>query len=119
ERDAGVCERERLLASPTEDERVAALQTHDLVSPPAERDQQRVDLVLVVRVAGNEDRILAGLGDELLRDQPVVHEHVALADELEPANGDQARVAGPRADEVDRQERDSSTARSKKSLRSR
>ena len=41
------------------------------------------------------------LGDELGSDQPVVDEHVARADELEAASGDQAGVAGPGADEVD------------------
>ena len=51
--------------------------------------------------AGDHDRVLGSLVDELLRDERVGDEHVARADELEPAGGDQARVAGAGADEVD------------------
>ena len=40
-------------------------------------------------------------GDELGSDEPVVDEHVAGTDELEAAGRDQARIAGPGADEVD------------------
>ena len=41
------------------------------------------------------------LGDELRRDEAVVDEHVARADELQPAGGDQPGIARARADEVD------------------
>ena len=44
---AGLGERERLLAAAAEDERVAALEAHDLEPLPAELDEQRVQLGLL------------------------------------------------------------------------
>ena len=55
---------------------------------------------------------------ELLGDEHVGDEHVAGADELEPAGGDQARVAGAGADEVDGHPSSSATRPAKYALRS-
>ena len=46
ERHAGAGQRQCFFATPTEHERVAALQTHHSAALPAEVDQQRVDLGL-------------------------------------------------------------------------
>ena len=54
------------------------------------------------RRAQMSERVRRGLGDELGSDEAVVDEHVAAADELEPARRDQARVARAGADEVRR-----------------
>ena len=64
-------------------------------------DEQARDRLLRHARAGDDERVLGSLVDELLRDERVGDEHVARADELEPAGGDQARVAGAGADEVD------------------
>jgi hypothetical protein len=118
ELDPHLGECERLLAPAPEDEGVAALQADHVVALTAEADEQRVDLLLLVRVAGNEDRVGARLVDELLGDEAVVDEHVAAADELEPARGDQTGVAGTGTDEPDGHSSDSATSPSKKSRRS-
>ena len=39
---------------------------------------------------------------EPLIDEPVVHDDVGAAQQREPAHGDEARIAGPRADERNR-----------------
>jgi len=118
--DARLRERECLLAAAAEDERVASLQPDDLVAPAGERDEKRVDLVLLVRVARNEDGVGSSLADELVGDEPVVDEDVAGADEREAMDRDQPGIARAGADEVDgRSQRSaSSTTDSKNSRRS-
>ena len=99
--DAGSPQGERLLATATEDERVAALQPDHVEAELAVVDEQLGDRRLVEPVAAEHERARRGLGDELGSDEPVVDEHVARTDELEAAGRDQARIAGPGADEVD------------------
>ena len=81
-------------------------------------DEQRVDLRLLERRARDDERVLGRLRDELRRDERVVDEHVAGANELEPAGRDQPGVARAGADEVDGHESARSTRRSKYALRS-
>ena len=50
--------------------------------------------------AGDHEGVVGGLVDELLRDERVGDEHVARADEVEPAHGDQLRIARAGSDEV-------------------
>ena len=50
-RDACRSQRQRLLAAASEDERVAALQPHDLEADSAEVDEQLVQLLLIHPVA--------------------------------------------------------------------
>ena len=69
--------------------------------------------LLAERLAADQDRVGGRLGDELRGDERVVDERVARADELEPAGGDQAGVAGAGADEADASSERSSTSASK------
>ena len=112
ERHAGLGERERLLAAAAEDERVAALQPDDLEPAPPELDEQPVDRLLAQPVPRRSASASAGASStSSARDERVVDEHVARAHELEPAHGDQPRVAGAGADEVDGHRSASSTSR--------
>ena len=113
ERDPRRGQRERLLAAAAEDERVAALEPDDIQARVAVLDEQRVDLGLAERRPRDEQRVGRRLGDELGRDEHVVDEHVAGAEELEPAGGDQTGIARAGADEVDGHESARSTSRSK------
>ena len=64
-------------------------------------------------LARDHERVRGSLLDELGRDEDVVDERIAAPDQLEPANGDQARVAGAGADERDGHESLSVTSSSK------
>ena len=76
--DAGLGQRERLLAAAAEDERVAALQPHDLEPLPAELDEQRRSARAWRDVlARDHERVVGRLVDELRRDEHVVDERVA------------------------------------------
>ena len=118
ERNPGRGERERLLAAAAEDERIAALEPHDIEPRAAVLHEQRVDLGLAERRPRDEQRVGGRLGHELGRDEHVVDEHVAGAHELEPAGRDQTGIARACADEVDGHESARSTSRSKYALRS-
>ena len=111
--DAGPTQRERLLAAAAEDERVASLQPDDARAGRAVLDEQRIDPRLAQPVTRHEEGVGRSLGDELGGDEPVVDEHVAGADELQPPDGDQPGIAGARADEVDAHPSSSRTSRAK------
>ena len=117
ERDPRLGQRERLLAASPEDVGVAALQADDLEPLSAERDEEVVDLLLQEPVPRDPQRIGGGLVDQLGRDEAVVHDGVARAEQLEAPHGDQPGVAGTRTDERDRHPRRSSTSSRKKSRR--
>ena len=90
-----------------EDERVAALQAHDPPAATAVRDERRVDLVLghggapggLARV----EQLGAGPaeGQQPLGAEAVVDDDVGALQRVAARRGDQARVAGPGADQVD------------------
>ena len=116
ERHPRRAQRERLLSAATEDERVAALQTHHRTPRPAVLDKARVDLVLrhrhaLGRLAGVDQEGVGGREiEQWLTGQPVVDEHVGALDESSPAHRDQPRIARARADEVDGHARAASTS---------
>ncbi len=97
--EPGGREGERLLAAAPEHERVAALQPHRLEALPPQIDEQLVQLLLPELGARDHERVLGRLGDELRRDEHVVHERVARTHEVEPARGDQPGVARACADQ--------------------
>ena len=115
---AGLGQRQGLLATAPEDERVAALQADDVQAALPVENEPPGDLFLLELVAADQDRVRRSLRDKLGGDEPVVDEHVARPEEIEPARRDQARVARAGADEVDGHSSDSSTSASKKSRRS-
>ena len=96
EGDAGRGQRLDLLAAAAEDERVAALQPHHLEACSPELDEQLVQLGLSELLARDHERLRGRLLDELGRDEDVVDERVAATDQLEPADGDETRVARAR-----------------------
>ena len=118
ERHAGGDARLRFLATATEDEGIAALQPHDRRTGAAALDEQRVDLVL--RHLGASGRLadvdeLGGGRRELQqrgRREAVVDDDVGGAEQRFAAAGEQARVAGTGADEVDGHATKSSAAKS-------
>ena len=107
ERDAGLREHERLLAAAAEHERVAALEAHDALARAGVLEQQAVRVVLrelrALALLADVDELRAGprVRERLGRDQAVVEDDVGGAEQLDRAHGEQARVAGPGADEVD------------------
>ena len=99
--DAGLDERERLLAAAAEDERVAALEAHDARAPrrPSRTSSSFIP-VLVQRLAGDPSASAGASSTSSGATSRSKHEHVAAPHELEPADGDQPRIAGPGADEA-------------------
>ena len=106
-RDPGGAQGERLLATASEHERIAALQPHDRVARLRALDHQRFGLILRHRrpasLLADEQQLGVGTGAVKRRagDQTVVQDHVGRGDQLERAGRQQPRVTGPRADEVD------------------
>ena len=81
-----------------EDEWIAALQADDGAPLAAVMHEQLVHLLLRQAVA--RDAQSAGrLQDELGRNEPVVHQHLAALDELKGADGDKPGVPGAGADD--------------------
>jgi hypothetical protein len=107
ERYAGALERLGLLAAAPEHERVPALQADDSLARPREVDQQTVDLLLasprIARAFAGVDqlRIRSSPCDQLGCDQAVVDDRVGAFDELDGARRREARISGPRADQID------------------
>ena len=110
--DAGVAAERDLLAAAPEDERVAALEPHDLLAVAGEGDEQLVDGVLRHRVVAGELADVDDLGAErdALGGEPVEHpagaepvgdDHVGRLERAESAEREQAGVAGAGAHERD------------------
>src|SRR5262249_20517216 len=93
-------ERDRLLAPPAEDEGIAALEAHNIESRARVPYEHRVDLGLRMRLARDPDCVDRRFVDELGRDETVVDDDVTRPEEIESADGDQAGVAWPGADEM-------------------
>jgi hypothetical protein len=78
-------------------------------APASVQNQHVVDLLLGQRAA--RDLHARRLRDELGRDEPVVDEHLGGAHAVEPADGDQAGIAGASADQGDTHPSARSTSR--------
>src|SRR5439155_20556808 len=108
ERDPGDGERLGLLRSPTEHERVTALEPDDPAPEPGVADQERMDHglgqgVVAAALARKHAQGLRGrLGRNPGIDQAVIDDDLGGPQDLEPPNREEARISGPRADEVDR-----------------
>ncbi len=106
ELDARLAQHERLLAAAAEDQRIAALQPHHPPPGAPVLDQQPVDLLLRhLRPAAlladvDQFRVRPRVLERLLRDQAVVEDDVGRGDQLDRADRQQPRVAGPGADQV-------------------
>ncbi len=107
EGDALAGQRLDLLAAASEDEGVAALQPQDPLALPRELDQQRGDLglgqgVVLGHLADIDAlRVAAHQVEDRLADQPVVEHHVGLLHQAQGPEGEQVRIPGAGADEVD------------------
>jgi len=103
----GPGQRLSLLAAPAEDEWVPTLEPHHGPAEPCLRHQDLVDLLLRHRMAIGlfphvDPLCMRRLGQKRPRDQPVVHDHTGPAQTCQPPDGDQARIARPRANQVNR-----------------
>ena len=93
--------------APAKDVRVAALQPHDRRARRGKLEQQLVDLPLGSRVVASrladvhEHGAAVHQAQHVVRHQAVVQHDVGAAHELQRAQRQQPRVAGPGADEVD------------------
>lgn len=106
ERDPGLGERERLLAAPAEDERVATLEADDVLAALRGADHEGVDALLRDRVAAGAlaDEEAAGARrerEQIGGDERVVEHEVGAAEPVERAAGEQIGIAGTGADERD------------------
>lgn len=97
----------------SEQEGIAALEPHNGESAAALGDQQLVDLALRQPLARHPERVRRRLGNQLRRDEPVVEQDLAAADELEPTHGYEAGIARTGADERDRHGKTSLTRSAK------
>ena len=100
--DSRRSERLDLFTAAAEEKRVAALEAHDGLEAPAERDQQLVHLGLAQTGAGKAESAGGRLVEQLDRRQLVVDDRVRAPEQVEAPHGDEIGVAGTRADEVDR-----------------
>ncbi len=98
ERHGGLRQRQRLLAAAAEDIGVAALEPQHAAAGAGERDQQRVDRLLLdgglaASFADEEQLGAFGHRDHLGIDQRVVHQCVGLAERRDDVEGQAAGVA--------------------------
>ena len=97
----------QLLAAPSEEEGVAALESHDAIARLSLPEQNLVDFVLghlvMAGLLAHVDGPGAGgnQGQNGRTDQPVVDHHLGLPDGPAALAGQQARVAGTRAHQND------------------
>ncbi len=104
--DAGAGERERFLATASEDERVAALQAHHPPAVEAELDQQGIDQLLRDGRAGalaDVDQLGLGVrqGEDARADERVVDDDLGLLQPSQATDRQQLRIARSGADERD------------------
>ena len=107
ERDPGGGEHLGLLAAAAEDERVATFQPHDRRGRACGVDERRVDLVLrhrdpPGRLPGvHQARVGPAERKQRRGPEAIVHDDVGPREQLASTHREQARIAGPGADEVD------------------
>ena len=104
--NAGRGERERLFPAAPEDERIAALETHDAMAAARLADHQPVDRVLANRraagaLADEEPPRARGVAQRRRLDERVVEHEVRLAEPPHRLEREQLRIAGAGADERD------------------
>ena len=108
DRNAGRAAGRKLLAGATENQRIAALQTHHVFAGLGERHHQRIDLVLLAggRAAGLADQHLLGLApgevENFRRHQVVDQDHIGRLQGAYRAQREQLRIAGPGTNQRDR-----------------
>ena len=106
--DAGFVQGLQLLAAAAEDERIAALEAHDLLALARRRHHQLVDEALrraaAAAALAHVDDARAGRGErhDLGADEVVHQQHGGGPDRLDGLEGEQFGVAGAGADEGDR-----------------
>lgn len=104
--DASLAAGRKLLAATAKQERITALQAHDGQAFQRQGDQQLIDVILrqgVARLAlGHVDAAGAGRREiqDFGRDQPVMHDNVGGLQNLEGLDGQQIRIARPRAHQM-------------------
>jgi hypothetical protein len=109
--DARFAAGQQLLAATAEQERVAALQAHDVQAVQGQRHDQLVDVVLrqgVARLALGDVDPAGADGrqvEDLVGNQAVMHHHIGGAQGVEGAEGQEVRIAGTGADQPHRAER--------------
>ncbi len=102
---AGGGERQRLLGAAAEYQRIAALEAQHAAALPRQRDQALVDAELrrpgPAGALADRDQRAFGEGEDIGRDEGVMQDDVGGGEGVERVQGEQARVARPRADEPD------------------
>src|SRR4029434_5318113 len=105
-RDFSISQRLRLFPAATKNERIAALETHNLVTKPGVVDEYSVDFFLSDAMASslladkNPDGRGRRLFEKLKADQLIVNDHLSAVQQLQPTDRDQARISRPRSDEI-------------------
>ena len=105
--DAGGAAGVDLLGRAAEDQRIAALQAHDVLAGERELDHQRVDLGLLARgaVAGLADGHAAGLAprefEDSGADEVVVEDHRCRLQRADRLQRQQLGISGSRAHQSD------------------
>src|SRR5262245_25409714 len=106
ERDFSIGQRLRLFPAATKNERIAALETHNLVTKPGVVDEYSVDFFLSDAMASglladkNPDGRGRRLFEKLKVHQLIVNDHLSAMQQLQSADRDQARISRPRAHEI-------------------
>ena len=106
-----------LLAAPTEDKRVAALQAQHALTLLGQLHQAPIDLFLGQRMLGALLADVDALGisaaqfDDCRRHQAVVEHHIGLLHQAQGTEGQQVRIAGTCADQIHLTQRPGRTAR--------
>lgn len=105
--NAGFLQGEHFFTSPSEHERIPTLQTNHRFVLQAVFNQQGVDVVLLLRFARNLPDVDAKgiLFDEIhhfVTDETVVDDDIGSRQEACPPKGQQLRISGPGAHQIDR-----------------
>src|SRR5262245_38072581 len=106
ERDFGISQRFRLFAAATKNEWIATLEPHDLAAKPGVVNECSVDFFLSDAMAAGllADKNPGGCRRRLLEKfnvhQLIVNDNLSAVQQLQSADGDQARIPRPRADEI-------------------
>ncbi len=103
-RKAGCAQRLELLAATGEHERVAALEPTDILARAHQFDEQCIDGFLGIRLATgpladrNKIGVTSGQSQDLVRDEPIVHDHVGGLQNTQGADRQEIRITRPGPD---------------------